>query len=303
MGNGGTMLRGLLRGFRLFMDGLTGPGAAPPPRPAVPGAPTVPPPRVPVVPVPPVLPPREPPVLPPVDPPVLPPVDPPVREPPLPVEPPVDPPPVDPPPVDPPPVDPPVDPPRVWLGSTKEFEKDAKWNNPEPLEAGDRSSAMGFSRMIGDDRCMLGMGATRPRTSRGYTATFARLQASIVTVSSARASLVSGKPAVSMMTVLRPGTPSRPLARPLRASSTERTPKSAAALFILGIPLPADPLPAPSSVVETVAVLTPLTTAFRRSGSLVKFCVILRLPVKLAIAMYLLGPVLLSMNLAAASRA
>src|ERR1017187_8335246 len=156
------MVWGFVSRFRLVMDGLSVLVPPPPPLPVVP-------PRVPVVPVPPVPPPREPPA--PVPPPVDPPADPPV-EPPL--EPPVrvTPPPVDPP-VDPPPVDPPVDPPRVWLGSTKEFEKDARWNNPEPLEAGRRTSAMGFSRMMGAPGCMLGPGATRPRTSRGYTATLA----------------------------------------------------------------------------------------------------------------------------------
>jgi hypothetical protein len=54
----------------------------------------------------------------------------------------------------------------------------------------------------------------------GYMATLALLQASMTAVSSAVYSEVSGKPDVSMIRVLRPGTVERSLASVRRASMT-----------------------------------------------------------------------------------
>src|SRR5580658_10574817 len=75
-------------------------------------------------------------------------------------------------------------------------------------------------------------GATKPRTSMGYTATLALLQESITAVNSDCRSGVKGKPAVSMMRVLRPGTAAIFFARLRSASITVCAPKSASALSI-----------------------------------------------------------------------
>lgn len=67
-------------------------------------------------------------------------------------------------------------------------------------------------------------------------ATFDLLQASMVAVNSDWFSLVNGKPPENRITILRPGTLRRFLARLRTASSMLRAPKSDAALLSDGIP-------------------------------------------------------------------
>src|SRR5207302_7287866 len=81
-----------------------------------------------------------------------------------------------------------------------------------------------------------GKGATNPRTSIGYTATFALLQASMTALNSDCLSGVSGKPEVSSTRLLRPGTAARFLARSRTAHNMLRAPNSASALTSGGAP-------------------------------------------------------------------
>src|SRR5579872_2799936 len=84
-----------------------------------------------------------------------------------------------------------------------------------------------IGRRFKDEPGVLGTGATSPRTSTGYTATFALLQASITAFNSDSSSIVMGKPALSMTRVFRPGAEASPLATFRRARKTLRAPKSA----------------------------------------------------------------------------
>src|SRR5579859_5136779 len=151
---------------------------------------------------PPALPPRPPPVLPPVFPPVpplappvppaplLPPLPPPVVPPPVvppppPVRPPPPPAPAPPPPAAPPP---PPPPPPACCGRNELPNEVGEPTTPNPNAA---RSRRGCGTPVGE---IIAVGpampppATRPRTSIGYTATFALLHASIVAVSSDRTS-------------------------------------------------------------------------------------------------------------------
>src|SRR5581483_4575436 len=79
-------------------------------------------------------------------------------------------------------------------------------------------------------------GATSPRTSLGYTATFALLHVSMVAVNSASVSGFLGNPDVRNTRLFRPGTVPSPLATLRSASNTLRIPNSASALPSDGIP-------------------------------------------------------------------
>src|SRR5258708_25166864 len=199
------------------------------------------PPRPPGPPGPPVLPPRPPPVFPP---PVLPPLPPPV--PPVPPVPPLPPPPVVPPPVAPPPparpppppapappppaAPPPPPPPPPACCGRNELPNEVDEPAAPKLNAARSSRGCGTTAgAIIAARPAIPPPATRPRTSIGYTATFALLHASIVAVSSDRTSSVNAKPEVRKIKVLRPGTAARFLAIVRNASITLRAPKSPSA--------------------------------------------------------------------------
>src|SRR5579883_3558244 len=141
------------------------------------------------------LPPGTPPPTPPRGPP------PPIGAPPPPRAPPPAPPP--PPGAPPPGAPPPGDPPR-WKNAIELTASDASLKNgvnPRAIPAGLRNSAP------------LGAPPTSPRTSIGYIATFARLHASIVAVTSLNKSgSLSGNPDVSRIKVFRPGIAARFLA-------------------------------------------------------------------------------------------
>src|ERR1700730_11780203 len=137
-------------------------------------------------------------------------------------------------------------------------------------------------------------------------ATFDLLQVSMAAVSSDWNCGFSGNPDVNITSVLRPGTPDRPLARLRKASSTLRTPKSTSALYKDG-PIEGGlsdaTMTEESAFGDTADPFNPVTTCFNRTASAVKFCEMCTLPPKSAIAIKRLGPAFASMNFAAAARA
>jgi hypothetical protein len=144
---------------------------------------------------------------------------------------------------------------------------------------------------------MGGAPVTSPRTSIGYTATFARLQASIVAVTSEIWSSRTRNPAVSSTSVLRPGTVLSVFARLRSARIMSCTAKSFAARDSCGMVVDA------GSFGATAENLMPFTTLFSRSAFSVKFCATCSDPPKFTIEIRWFGPALVSMNLAAAARA
>jgi hypothetical protein len=82
-------------------------------------------------------------------------------------------------------------------------------------------------------------------------ATLALLQAAIVAVSSDSFSFVTGNPPENKTTIFRPGTLRRFFARLRIARSMLRAPKSAAALFSEGNPIPGPP---PSGALEATVI-------------------------------------------------
>src|ERR1700731_1958918 len=105
-------------------------------------------------------------------------------------------------------------------------------------------------------------------------ATLALLQESMTAVTSDCASKLSGKPEVSITTVLRPGTVDRPFARLRRASRTLRTPKSDSRLVREGAAggAASEATVADGSPLgETADPFIPWTTCFKRVASAGKF--------------------------------
>ena len=109
---------------------------------------------------------------------------------------------------------------------------------------------------------------------------------------------VSGNPALSSTSVLRPGTAPRFLLRLRRARIMSRIPKSISAAEIGGRPTEAT-----SGLGETVENLTPLMTFFSSTASFVKFWETRNVPPKSTTAIIRFGEALESTNCNAAFRA
>lgn len=128
------------------------------------------------------------------------------------------------------------------------------------------------------------------------------LHASIVAVNSDCLSTLNGKPAVSRISIFRPGTARKFFAKLRIDSNIDRAPKSASALLIEGMPMVAT-IVCCCPVVSMCGTFTELTAVFNNSALAVKFCRICKLPPKFTTAINASGLLLLSMNLVAAFRA
>src|SRR5204863_8790697 len=132
-------------------------------------------------------------------------------------------------------------------------------------------------------------------------ATLALLQALTVAVSSDWRSGVSAKPDENRITVLRPGTAWRFLARVRTASNMLRAPKSAIGLRV-GAPREATCVVSAGSLGLTAEYFTPDTTCFNLSVLAVKFWATWSVPPKSATAIRRSLAAAFSTNWAAACR-
>src|SRR5450755_3839759 len=103
-------------------------------------------------------------------------------------------------------------------------------------EGGKSSDARPRRPGIEGSSIMFGVLPFTPRASMGYTATLALLHESMAAFASARPSLLSGNPDVNRIRLLRPGISVRFLARPRKAISMLRAPKSPIPLVRRGPP-------------------------------------------------------------------